>query len=219
MQNELDLEKHFSASLGSKILLCLSRDELKADELSEDELQTLSSMKHEMRRSSWLRGRKALKALLMRSNNGPLQSLSANTSQIKMPHPKLSLSHSGGVAVAVLRLDGDGIGVDIESERAVRDGAVRFYLSADNERDWCLDLIGPNKNEELLRLWTTKESLFKADLGNKDKTLNYYRVLEPGQEVGFAALVESKSASNFKYSSVKLGEFWLTVSIAVERLF
>ncbi len=213
MQNESELEEFFSNSLGCKILVSLTNEELDEAELSGGEQQILLSMKHESRRSSWLRGRQALRGLLTRLNVVMQSGISYDSSLLIMPNPILSLSHSGDFAIAVARLSGTGIGVDLESPRIVRDGATRFFLAAASESEWYSSIEQSMRTDELLRLWTTKESLFKADLSNKDKTLNCFRVSEPRLHCGRATFVDHCD-EKFQYSSTKFGDYWLTVSIA-----
>ena len=109
------------------------------------------------RREGWLRGRSALKKLLLDLK------MDMDTSTLSFPHPTLSLSHTKDWAVAIGVLAGpmkiDGIGIDLELSRPVQDEHTRFYLSK-SERKSAID------DEQRLRLWTVKEALFKADPDN-----------------------------------------------------
>ncbi len=214
MQSEEELEKHFSGALACKIIVSLSKNQIDESVLNSVEKTALSKMNHALRRASWLRGRNAIYSLLKRIGNVNDIDLPADTANLSMPHAHLSLSHSGEYAVAVARLEGKGIGVDIESPRLIRTGATRFFLASEAEKEWQDSINQTTLNDELLRLWTTKESLFKADLSNKGKVLNCYTVIQPHLHSGDAALAEAPSDAKFKYCSIKFAEYWLTVSIA-----
>jgi len=99
------------------------------------------------------------------------------------PCPYASLTHCGDVAVAVavpLGRPADGVGVDLEFERPIRSGFARMICAA-HELAW-LDTLPPEaRAAEVLRLWTVKEALYKADLAQGDAIVAHYAVAEPGK--------------------------------------
>jgi phosphopantetheinyl transferase len=151
---------------------------------------------------SWLRGRAALKRLL--AEHGP----QTDTSTIVFPHRRLSLTHSGDYAVAMaVEAPGQaGVGVDIELDREPRSSMARFFLSdAERETDWSL--------ADLLRLWTVKEALFKADPGNAGHSLTDYNMTDCKSHVGTAS-VRHDSTLWMRYASVPLDGGFLSAAIS-----
>lgn len=90
----------------------------------------------------------------------------------RFPHPRASVTHTERAGVAAVLLGGaaDGVGVDLEHDRPVRPAAARFYLRDDEPHD------------DLLRLWTVKEALFKADPANATRLLRDYRANDPAYQ-------------------------------------
>jgi hypothetical protein len=197
------------------------------------------TLKHEHRRSSWLKGRAALKALSLRTARQKLargavaakanpdsqndlqyskeQLQSVDTAAIRMPNEKLSLTHSDRMAVAAQTLDSSlGIGVDLEGGRAMQLGSSKFFLSED-EQAWINDLMCIHQPDALLRLWTVKEALFKADLRNEGKTLSQYHLVDPEKEIGLAITSEWMEPLYFKYCSIKVDDCWLTIALPLEQ--
>ena len=149
------------------------------------------------RRGTWRLGRAAVKSLF-----GAL-GWKDEAAGLIFPHPLLSLTHAGGVAVAVHRLDNiaGGIGVDLEPGRDIVDGAARLFLST-RERS-CLDAKGA------LRLWTVKEAVYKADLGQRG-WLGSYRVIDPG---GYRGRALHQRGTGFRYCSRPLGDGFVSVAV------
>jgi len=145
--------------------------------LSATEKKKSDRLKGWPRREGWIRGRSALKKLLLALKMDP------DTSTLSFPHPTLSLSHAKDWAVAIGVLAGpmkiDGIGIDLELNRPVQDEHARFYLSK-SERESAID------EDQRLRLWTVKEALFKADPDNHDSVIGHYRVQTPSSLSGQA---------------------------------
>lgn len=235
MQTEAELEHAFSSALNCRIALCICGKEIEESALTDEEKNSFTAMKHERRRSSWLKGRAALKSISLRTgwqkmisgNPAPKPVLdhqvfskeqlqSVDTAQIKMPHARVSLTHSDRIAIAALTLDSSrGIGVDLEGGRPVQLASARFFLSED-EQCWLNDLMVIHQPEALLRLWTVKEALFKADLNNEGKTLSQYVLVNPESENGMAMTAEWPEPRYFKYCSIKVDEYWLTVALPAE---
>ncbi|MFJ9632495.1 phosphopantetheine-binding protein [Streptomyces sp. NPDC101175] len=98
--------------------------------------------------------------------------LPGDPADYRFPHPRASLTHTEHAGVAAVLVGGaaDGLGVDLEHDRPVRPATARFYLRDDEPRD------------ELLRLWTVKEAMFKADLANATRVLRDYRANDPAYQ-------------------------------------
>ena len=240
MPNESDLESYFSDQLSTRLLFSVATTEIPATDLCEPELEKLSEMRHESRRASWLKGRQALKSLIAKLSlitstpsydsaataGAPaarrLLTLPTNptyiqidTTKLPVPHPCLSLTHSVDLAIAVASVDiSSGLGIDLESNREVRAATTRFYLN-ETEHKQISSITSPIPNDDLLRLWTAKESLFKSDLKNKDMTILKYAMEDARKLTGSASIQINGEMRHFKYASKKFDQHWLTVSIAV----
>lgn len=214
MLNESELESVFSEALGLPVILSISSDETDESELLPEEKIKFAKMTHLTSKSSFLRGRKALRSICRKLALLQNSSVKDELEGITMPHPRFSLSHSGDLAVAVSCLkDTNGIGVDLELHRTIKEGATRFFLS-ETERISLEGLEGAELNENLLRLWTVKESLFKSDLANHGKTVLMYQIDNPISTSGGAYTVDEVSRRYFQYASFKMDPYWLTVSVA-----
>lgn len=149
--------------------------------------------------------RLALQEVLIELGEGP-----RDVENLKFPQRCLSISHSTGVAVACGVADRSpvrGMGIDVERARTVSARLGRFFL-----RDEEASALGSVSNEEVLRLWTVKEAIFKADPQNKDRVLRHYRVNDLRQGSGPAMHVDS--GAGFYFASVPLVDGgWLTVAI------
>jgi len=101
------------------------------------------------------------------------------------PCPYASLTHAGEVAIAIaLSTDARaaGLGVDLELDRPVRPAMARLICS-ERERAWLDTIPEAQRGPELLRLWTIKEALYKADPAQGDSIVAQYEVASPGAEV------------------------------------
>ena len=153
------------------------------------------------RREAWLRGRAALKHLL------DLLGEDTDTTPVAFPHPRLSLTHSGALAVAVAT-ECSGTGVDFEICRALRTDTGRFFLTSDEHEGLAA------ADGDLLRLWTVKEAVFKADVENGRHGLADYRVDDLAAASGTA--VRRDEAMAFRYGSLEWRGGVLTVAIRSE---
>lgn len=135
------------------------------------------------RRLSWLLGRAALHRLLTRLGQP------ADTAALRFPHPRLSLSHTGGVAVAAtpVALAAAGVGIDIEMLRQPREALARFFLDP-AECAWLAAQPAPERPAHLLRLWTVKEAVFKANPANRSTALHQYQLADCAAVRGIAVL-------------------------------
>ncbi len=180
-----------SAQLGVVVRLAGTRLPVPLGELSEAER---AQIPEGQRRRDWLLGRGALKALLG----------GADTAALSFPHRSLSLTHAGGLAVAAQVRDVAavaGTGVDYESRRPTDRRTARFFLH-EREETGC---------EDLLRLWTVKEALFKATPENEHAVLLDYHLDDPlvlaGEAVGSAG-------QRFRYASTYVEDGWVTVAVS-----
>lgn len=97
-----------------------------------------------------------------------------------------SLSHVGDVAIAValpVNENAAGLGVDLELDRPVRRGLARLICDA-REQAWLDDVSPDLRDAELLRLWTAKEALYKADPAQGDAIVADYALVTPSASVG-----------------------------------
>lgn len=155
------------------------------------------ALTNERRRQDWLLGRLALKALLPAATD---------TSHITFPHPQLSITHAGGVAYAVQVTGVLGTGVDFEpAVRRPSARAARFYLRP-------AEIPDDHSPEHLLRLWTVKESLFKATPDNSRVVLSGFRLEQPTSSDGWAA---GPHGEQLRYLSVAVPDGVLTVAICL----
>jgi hypothetical protein len=145
-------------------------DPVPADRLTAGETRLLKEMKNARRRDSWLRGRNALKTLLEILGENP------DTSLVRVPHPRLSLSHSGPWAVALGTASPGtaGVGVDLELREPPRVESMRFFLAPEEQAR-----LRHAPARTLLRLWTVKEAIFKADPDNALASVRGYVLEDP----------------------------------------
>lgn len=101
------------------------------------------------------------------------------------PCPFASLTHSGDVAIAVAlppHVHATGIGIDLELDRPVKPGMARLICAA-GERAWIESLPAERQPAEVLRLWTAKEALYKADPAQGDAIVAEYTLARPGDAI------------------------------------
>lgn len=208
---ENEIAAQLGGRLGTALKLAVADREVELEQLSDGERTRLAGLGGEGRAASWRVGRAALKRLRARLGED------ADTSAIRFPSRRYSLSHSGGYAVAVAaeRADLAGIGIDLEFVRPVDLRAGRFFLTP-AERVWVEGLPEARRSTELLRLWTIKEALFKADPGNVRTGLSDYALGDPASARGALALRREKMLQ-FRYVSLALGSAVLAVAEARER--
>ena len=103
-----------------------------------------------------------------------------------------------------------GVGLDIETNRAVQPAAARFFLT-DGEQEWLKKSAGGSPHD-LLRLWTVKEAIFKADPENDRKILGDYVLENPSQWDG-SAYPKDRMFLRFYYSSIQLDEGFLSIAL------
>jgi len=98
-----------------------------------------------------------------------------------------------------------GIGMDIETGRSVNPKVARFFLLEGEEPN----LLAP---KTLLRLWTVKEAIFKADRDNRETVLGDYIVENPSEWTG-TAYRRDRKLPRFYYSSIELHDGFLSVAV------
>ena len=197
---EARLAAALSRDLERSVRLAVSDEPLAMSRLSRGEAACLATMS-ELRRPSWLRGRSALKRLLATLGSDE------DTATIAFPHPRLSLTHSGGIAVAV-STECQGTGIDLEGRRRLRPDTACFFLAlAERERS---ALAGA----DLLRLWTVKEAVFKADVENGGRGLSDYVLADLQCAIGLARRRGGGRA--FRYASLDWGRGVLTAAVRCE---
>ena len=104
----------------------------------------------------------------------------------------------------------DGIGLDIESGRSINQSAARFFLT-ETEQDWLKQQDAPASSRILLRLWTVKEAIFKADPDNTEKILGDYVLEDPSLWAGTAHRRDGRLL-RFHYTSIEVDEGFLSIA-------
>jgi phosphopantetheinyl transferase (holo-ACP synthase) len=208
---EADLVREIESGLGIPLRISISSEPAAIGRLTEGERECLRKLEVSPERSSWLKGRSALKRLLSSLGEDD------DTSLISFPNSRFSLTHSGEVAIAVGTNSAElsGIGVDLELNRPVREGTARLFLNAE-EQAWLLGRHELLRSKALLRLWTIKEALYKADPSNSERWLTDYEIESPAAPWG-NAFVRGDEPCEFCYSCFELVEGFLTVAILPRR--
>lgn len=204
-----ELSARASEALGASIVFAVSRNPAPEDTLAEGERARYATFSLPRRREEWLRGRSALKYLL-RGLGEPV-----DTSLLAFPHPRFTLTHSAGIAVAAAfqSVPGNdmGIGVDFEGHRPVKAGTVRFFLSeSERSRPEAATLT----ETDLLRLWTVKEALFKADPGNRFEGRYLGSNQVDGPLSASSGSARAAGGRAFRYLSFALDEGYLTIAVS-----
>jgi len=202
-------EAFFRESLGLPFVFALVTELDPGFSWSRAETQLADSFESPVRRETWLRGRSALKLVLVRLGED------TDSSDILFPAPRYSLTHCGQTAVAVGLEAGshvDGIGVDLELGRIPPERSGRFFLT-DEESEWMMRVDASERDATLLRLWTVKEALFKADPDNAGRLLTHYRLENPSSQVGRAFALENV----LEYASLAIPNGMLSVAISTLR--
>jgi acyl carrier protein len=183
------------------VLLSTSSTPLGEHELTPGETAQYAVVPGAARRRSWLVARRALRRALGCCDRG------VDTSGFTMPNPLVSLTHSAELAIAAVPADPGrvaGIGVDVELDRCPDPRTARFFLTA-AERRWAGD-----RPADLLRLWTVKEALFKADPHNAGTVLTDYVLATPRAGRGLAFGPDGR---RFHYRTTRLHRGALSVAL------
>ena len=202
------LERRLGCAVGAPLRLAVADAPLDEKALSPTEARRFAQLTRE-RRPSWLTGRAALKRLF-RACGEP-----EDTSSLEFPHPCVALTHSGERAVALKLLSpvAQGVGIDLEASRAPSPASARFFL-APAEQHWLRTLRAAKWPTELLRLWTVKEALFKADPQNHETWLSDYCLTLPALRSGRASMTLRARRLWMRYASIRFERGWLSVAVS-----
>jgi 4'-phosphopantetheinyl transferase EntD len=206
--SDLPLGELVSHELGVPLLFRVARTPAPIGELSPGEAERVALLTTEARKTEWRLGRAALKAALRAIGE------SDDTTGVELPHARLSLTHSGPVAVAAASTAAgvDGLGVDLEIERTPRPAMARFFLD-DSECAWLEAQPEATRASHLVRLWSIKEAVFKADLANASTTLRDYRIADPSAPRGAASRETEADPLVFAYMTACFEGATLAVSV------
>ena len=207
-ENPIDLA--MTAALGIPLKVAIAQEAVDVEDMSPGESVRFDQVATTPRLDSWLKGRAALKRLLAYLGEDQ------DTSALEFPHRRFSLSHTEGYAVALgsQGVELEGTGIDLELNRVIRPEAARFFLTRPEQR-WVTRLPHPDQPVNLLRLWTVKEALFKADPLNGATGLLDYSVEEPGLDTGNACRT-GENLLHLRYASFHLEEGFLSIAIACQ---
>lgn len=212
MRAELEaMEPIIEQALGVPVWLEAATEGADPETLTPGERKAMEACQTAARRAEWLRGRSALKRLCRRLG------ANADTSRLRFPHPRISLSHCGPVAIAAAAGEEglQGVGIDLEVSRSPRPEMARLFLTPEEQS--ALKRHRPERQmPELLRLWTIKESVFKADPGNQDRLLADYRLTEPLAAAGSARVEVGPPCIH--YFSLPVSTGFLSVAIYPGRV-
>ena len=89
-------------------------------------------------------------------------------------------------------------------------GSERFFLNA-QEQVWIHTAPPISRPRELLRLWTVKEALFKANPHNRDSLLGHYGLIDPEALAGQARWRGDESI-RYRYGTLALDDGFLTIA-------
>jgi len=202
LQNTAGLEHYFSGKLGVPLRLGIRNG--KEDYINRDRWL--------MRRSNKQAGRTLLGKLLRQSGMGSV----FKAKLLSFPQTACSISHSRNTVVCALSAGKglQGLGIDVELPRSVPIDAGRLYLS--NREQRLLKNCSTYSSDELLRLWTVKEALFKADINNRKRGwLSHYECLNPHIWFGNARLRPSTTRQCFKYATVTFQSGYLSIAVSL----
>jgi len=202
--NEASFADALLETFSLPIQVCFERAPVSEERLTPGERTRLAGQTAPARRDSWLRERAALKRLQAALGG------SEDTSTLKFPHPKLSLTHSEAWAVAVGSSSPKllGLGVDLEVKGAPKPETARRFLNP-AEAVWLRRMDEEERPRMLHRLWTVKEATFKADPENAGRTLKDYGLADPG----FIAGKARRGDRVFYYASFEVPDGFLSVAV------
>lgn len=195
--NVAAVERDITSRFGVPLRLSSARRPLQVAALSPAEVAVVARFANATRRRNWLLGRAALKPLLMSLG------MNIDSARLRFPHPRLSLTHSGTMAIAAGVETGSitGLGVDFEQARAMNRNGARFFLKEDEHAR--VEAHTGDVSALLLRLWSIKEAVFKADTMNAGRALRNYRVDLAFGDHGVAVADDGRM---FRYASFLFAE-------------
>ncbi|TNF92235.1 MAG: 4'-phosphopantetheinyl transferase superfamily protein [Gammaproteobacteria bacterium] len=197
------LSHAFSQHLGRTLVIAVSSEPIQQELLGEKGRQIFQGFRYEKRRQEWSCGRHALLQVMRHVGD------ETDPDGLGFPHKRYSLTHSQGKAIAIADADSQlaGIGIDYESMRQMKPGVERFFLTDDERMD--IQAVG-NDDTRLLRLWTIKEALFKADPKNGQRLLKDYHLQQPLEMHGAVSL----HGSIFHYICMAVDDGFISVAIS-----
>ncbi len=196
------LENELGNALGVSVKVSIAYAPVDPSSLSAGEQIRRKALEGSPKLGAWMRGRTALKYLLGRLGEAD------DTAAIEFPNVRVSLTHSGDAAVAVAATNLRGIGVDLELGRGPGAATERLFLG-EHERHVVAEL-GPRAR---LRLWTVKEALYKANLGNSETWFTHYLVDDPRRDGGTAFIERAGGRLEMRYASIEQLGGYLTVAV------
>jgi 4'-phosphopantetheinyl transferase EntD len=176
---ETELSQSIRQHLGLACVAYRSDSPLPLTALSPGEKALYETLTHPNRQTAWRTGRSALKAALQSV------ALPTDTALITWPYRQASLSHttqalSEGPCTALAVATASpiaGLGLDMEPQRVVQPQTARFFLT-DVEQQALETFSSEARPDVLLRLWTVKEAVFKADPCNAGRVLRHYQIAD-----------------------------------------
>lgn len=175
-----------------------SEDELLAKlSLNTAELNDLNAISHLQKRREWLGARNALKSLLKPYGQFFIHKDENGKPFLDDPHIGISMSHAGQYGAAAIHFKGL-VGIDVEIERSQVVQIAQKFLHAEEMR------TVPKTIEELTRIWSAKEALYKM-FGRKQLTFGKDMIVEaaPNEEIElfkrYAAKYKEEACFTFHY--------------------
>ena len=135
-----------------------------------------------------------------------------------------SIAHTGALGVCAVALSPApaglvGVGVDAEPLRRADPRTARFFLD-ERERALLDEAADEARSSEHVRLWTTKEAMFKADPANAERVLLDYHLSRPAAKAGYGSrdrAAGNRAETEFGYINRTITGIQLTVALAVNR--
>lgn len=138
-----------------------------------------------------------------------------DATQLVMPHARYSLTHCLNTVAAVAnRLrHAIGTGIDLEYGRSMSSSAAKFFLT---HKEQLNVNSSDNVSRQLLRLWTVKEAIYKADLDNRCNFWFFaYETQDPQAWMGIATKLGQQNEKRFRYASMPYRDGFLTIAITI----
>lgn len=202
--NQLVLNEHFSKVCHKTLFLSVQHKILNTDILTKKEADKLINIGSEKRKTEYIQGRLALKAVL--SSIG----YDTDTSILTWPNTYCSLSHCEGFAVAVSSTAVKGLGLDLQINKAPPLAMAERILSKNTFSYW-QTLPDEQKTKTLQRFWTVNEAVYKASPVPQPANFRHYRIDKPDR-LQSTVHVES---NNCEYSvfSLELPKGFISIAL------
>ena len=186
-----------------------SKSLLAVEQLDAVERRRYDALQCEHRRNEWLIGRAAVRAASAAAG------ITIDRSLLSPPHARLSLSHAPGMSMAVAveasRAGGDhGLGIDFERSRPMPRELTRLFATGRE-----MTISRHASDDDLIRLWTIKEAVFKACPLNDDLWLTDLEVQNLSSD-GFGQAVKLSGGARFATFSHRYELGWVSVALCEE---